>query len=109
MLDGDQADHIVDDSVTVADDSVAGPDDGIADDITPACTALVPMVQTTRWSRPRPMPRPSSIFITQLIATAEQDPQTRSLRRASASDANAAYTANRNRPVATGLRQRQIV
>jgi hypothetical protein len=95
MLDGDQADQMADDSV--------------AEDATPACTALVPVVPTAQWSRSRPLPRPSSIFVTHLIATVEQVPQTRGLRRASASDASAAYTANRHPIVRTGLRRRQIV
>jgi hypothetical protein len=95
MLDGDQADQMADDSV--------------AEDATPACTALVPVVPTAQWARSRPHPRPNSTFVTHLIATAEQAPQTRSLRRASASDASAAYTANRHRIVRTGLRERQIV
>ena len=38
------------------------------------------------------LPRPNSIFVTHLIATVEQAPQTRTLRRATASDARAAYT-----------------
>jgi hypothetical protein len=95
MLDGDQADQMADHSV--------------AADAGPACTALVPVVPIAQWSRSRPHPRPNSIFVTHLIATVEQVPQTRSLRRASASDANAAYTANRHSLVRTGLRQRQIV
>jgi hypothetical protein len=94
MMDSDQADQMTDDSV--------------AEDASPACTALVPVVPTAQWSRSRPHPRPNSIFVTHLIATAEQAPQTRGLRRASASDASAAYTANRH-PVRTGLRERQIV
>jgi hypothetical protein len=94
MRDGNQSDQIVDDSV--------------AEDASPACTALVPFVPTAQWSCSRPLPRPSSIFVTHLIATAEQAPQTRNLRRASASDANAAYTASWHRDVGTGLRARQI-
>jgi hypothetical protein len=94
MLDGDQANQMADDSVA---------------DAGPACTALVPVVPTAQWSHSRPQPRPNSIFVTHLIATVEQAPQTRSLRRASASDASAAYTANRHPVVSTGLRERQIV
>jgi hypothetical protein len=53
--------------------------------------------------------RPDSIFITHLIATAEQVPQTRSLRRASAADAQTAYGATQ-RPIRyAGIRTRQIV
>jgi hypothetical protein len=95
MLDGDQADRMADDSV--------------AEDASPACTALVPMVPTAQWSRSRPHPRPSSIFVTHLIASVEQVPQARGLRRASASDATAAYTANRHPTAGTGLRARQII
>ena len=54
-------------------------------------------------------PMEDTIFVTHLIATVEQVPQTRGLRRASASDASAAYTANRHPIVRTGLRRRQIV
>jgi len=76
----------------------------------PPCVALVPVTETARWSSPiRPLPRPNSIFVTHLIATADQAPQTRTLRRATASDAQAAYTANRQRTVGAGLKARQIV
>ena len=71
--------------------------------------ALVPVVAAAEWTRPASQPRSNSIFVTHLIATVEQVPQTCSLRRASASDANAAYTANRHPIVTTGLRERQIV
>jgi hypothetical protein len=74
-------------------------------DAKPACVALVPFVETAQWSHSRPLPRPNSIFVTQLIATIEQDPQTS--RRATAFDANAAYTANRLQ--AAGSRARQII
>jgi hypothetical protein len=51
--------------------------------------------------------RPDPFFITQLIATAEQSPQTRSLRRAEVSDVQAAYraVAERNATV-TGVTRR---
>jgi hypothetical protein len=75
----------------------------------PASMALVQTVEAARWSHVRPLPRPDSIFLTHLIATREQAPQTCSLRRASVSDANAAYTANRQRIIGSGLRARQIV
>jgi hypothetical protein len=75
----------------------------------PSSMALVQMAEPARWSHVRPLPRPDSIFLTHLIATREQAPQTCSLRRASASDANAAYTANRQPISGAGLRARQIV
>jgi hypothetical protein len=86
-------------------------DDGVMAEANPPCVALVRVAQTAQWAKPpiRPLPRPNSIFVTHLIATVEQVPQTRSLRRASASDANAAYTANRQPIIVAGLRARQIV
>ena len=78
-------------------------------DTKPAGMALVPMIEPAQWYQVRPLPRPDSIFLTHLIATREHAPQTCSLRRASASDANAAYTANRQRVTGAGLRARQIV
>jgi hypothetical protein len=44
-----------------------------------------------------------------LIATAEQVPQTRSLRRATSADAQTAYRANRHRVPGAGIRTRQII
>jgi len=45
-------------------------------------------------------PRPSAAFLAQLVATAQQAPQTRSHRRATADDAAALYAAadRRDRP-----------
>jgi len=45
-------------------------------------------------------PRPSAAFLAQLVATAQQAPQTRSRRRATADDAAALYAAadRRDRP-----------
>ena len=73
----------------------------------PACVALVPLVQTAQWSHRRPLPLPSSIFVTQLIATGSEEPQDSLL--ATAFDANAAYTANRHRLTGAGMRARQTV
>jgi hypothetical protein len=85
--------------------------DGALPDAAPASVALVPTVASEQRAQVsiRPLSRPSSIFVTHLIATAEQAPQTRSLRRATPADAQAAYSANR-RPVAdAGFRTRQII
>jgi hypothetical protein len=71
----------------------------------------VPMAASEQRSQAsiRPLSRPSSIFVTHLIATAERAPQTRSLRRATPADAQAAYNATQ-RPVAdTGFRTRQTI
>jgi hypothetical protein len=84
-------------------------EDGVTAEANPPCVALVPVTETAHWSSPiRPLPRPNSNFVTQLIATVEQAPQTRTLRRATASDARAAYTANRQRIARPGLKARQI-
>jgi hypothetical protein len=50
------------------------------------------------------------LFVTQLIATAELIPQTCALRRATPTEALAAYrsTANQNQTTVTGARMRQI-
>lgn len=80
-------------------------------DAKPACVALVPMVQQAQWS-PAPgseVSRPNSIFVTHLIATAEQVPQARTLRRATAADAQSAYRANRHHVADAGTRTRQII
>jgi hypothetical protein len=86
-------------------------DDSVTAEPNPPCVALVPVTETAHWTKSqiRPLPRPDAIFVTHLIATVAQAPQTRSLRRATASDANAAYTANRQRVVAAGLKARQTV
>ena len=77
-----------------------------------AGNALVPVVGTLRWS---PLPhqrhsRADPLFVTQLIATAELIPQTCALRRATPTEALAAYrsTANQNQTTVTGARMRQI-
>jgi hypothetical protein len=84
-------------------------DDGGVADARPACVALVPMAQPTEWTRTagQQPSQPASTFVAQLLATAEHAPQTRSLRRATAADAQTAYSANRQGPA--GVRTRQII
>ena len=82
-------------------------EDGVFTDAEPACVALVPMVASAEWKHSASPPRPNSIFVTQLIATAEQAPQTRSLRRATLADAQSAYGAHPVR--GAGIRTRQII
>ena len=74
----------------------------------PASTELVPVTQSVRLS-PRLAPRPAPTFIAQLIATADQAPQTCRLRRASLADAQMAYGASQTRRSGTGFRTRQII
>jgi hypothetical protein len=87
------------------------PDDGLLADDKPACVALVPVLAAAHWPRVPARQLSRADFVTQLIATAEHVPQTRSLRRATPADAKAAYGAPRhNAPVPTsGSRTRQIV
>jgi hypothetical protein len=73
----------------------------------PAHADLVPVTQSVSWS-PRPPARPDSTFLTQLIATAEQAPQTCRLRRGSPADAQTAYGAGEVRRAGTGFRSREI-
>jgi len=71
----------------------------------PACVALVPVTASTQWSHgPGLRWSPNSIFVTQLIATAEHAPQTCSLRRATLADAHSAYHP-RQRGAASRTRQ----
>jgi hypothetical protein len=84
-------------------------DDGGVADARPACVALVPMAQPMEWTRTagQQPSQPASTFVAQLLATAEHAPQTRSLRRATAADAQTAYSANRQ--AGAGVRTRQII
>jgi hypothetical protein len=107
MLDGEHAAQTIEID-TVEIDDVVVVDDVSLDaklDTKPACVALVPLVQTAQWSHRRPLPLPSSIFVTQLIATGGAEPQ--ASLSATAFDANAAYTANRHRLTGAGIRPRQ--
>ena len=81
-------------------------DDGVVADGKPACVALA-----VCWSPVKNQQLSRADFITQLIATAEHVPQTRSLRRATPADAKAAYGASRHqaRVQRSGTRTRQIV
>jgi hypothetical protein len=86
-------------------------DDGAPADARPACVALVPTVSPGQSSQAssQQLSRPSAIFVTHLIATAERAPQTRSLRRATAADAQAAYSANQPPVHDASFRTRQII
>ena len=82
-------------------------EDGVFEDVEPPCVALVPMTQELHWTAKLPLPRPDPSFVTQLIATAEQVPQTRGLRRATSADALSAYSTH---PIhETGRCTRQMI
>lgn len=83
--------------------------DGDVADARPACVALVPVVPTVHWSRVPDQQMSRADFVTQLIATAEYAPQTRSLRRGTPADAQAAYRANQRHAGGAGIRTRQII
>jgi len=80
-------------------------------DPTPACVALVPVAAAAQRSRVADHPLSRADFVTQLIATAEHVPQTRSLRRRTSADAEAAYAATSHHAAVqnAGIRTRQIV
>jgi hypothetical protein len=100
MLNHEPAEQTIDTiDITIIDD--------VAVDAKPACVALVPLVQTAQWAHRRQLPPPSSIFVTQLIATGSEEPQ--NSPQATAIDANAAYTAIRHRLAFAGIRARQTV
>jgi len=76
----------------------------------PASRALVPLAQTERrlrrrWCRWAPDP----IFVTHLIAAAQQVPQTRRVRRASLAAAQAAYQTRQSPARDVGSRMRQVI
>jgi hypothetical protein len=95
MLDIDRSEEILDGEFVIADE--------------PACVELVPVTQAVHWSPKPAMSRPDPSFVAQLIATADQAPQTRSLRRASLADAQTAYGASQTRRYGTGFRTRQTI
>jgi hypothetical protein len=82
-------------------------EDGVFEDVEPPCVALVPLAKELTWARKMPLPRPDPSFVTQLIATAEQVPQTCNLRRASTADALSAYDTHAVHEA--GLRTRQVI
>ena len=85
-------------------------DDGVVLEAHPACVALVPVIPSTQWSHgPGLRWSPNSIFVTQLIATAEQVPQTLGLRRATLADAQTAYHASQGPVRGAASRTRQII
>ena len=82
-------------------------ENGVAE-ATPVSTGLVPLATNLRGLPKIPLTRPDPGFVTQLIATAEQAPQTRFLRRATPADAKIAYGAARAPRSSAGFRTRQV-
>jgi hypothetical protein len=86
-------------------------DESAASDLKPESRALVPVAARIerrarrRWYRWAPDP----IFVTHLIAQAEQVPQARRIRRACMADAQAAYRPHQITSQDVGSRTRQVV
>jgi hypothetical protein len=79
-------------------------------DTKPACTSLVPMVPASdRSPLSSRVSRPDPTFVTHLIATAQQLPQTRHLRRAAPQEALSAYAAHQQPAQRTGRQTRQVI
>lgn len=95
MLDIDRSEEIMDGEFVNLDE--------------PAGVDLVPVTQNVHWSPKSALPRPDPSFMAQLIATADQAPQTRSQRRGSPADAQNAYGASQIRRHGTGFRTRQTI
>jgi hypothetical protein len=72
-------------------------EDGVFEDVEAAGVALVPVTPTVYQASKVALSRPNASFVAQLIATAEQLPQTRNLRRAAPEDALSAYSAHQRK------------
>ena len=83
-------------------------EDGVFEEIEAQGAALVPVTQTTSHSPRLVVVRPNASFVTQLIATAEQLPQTRPLRRAAPADVLSAYRSSENRIRDARVSTRQV-
>jgi hypothetical protein len=72
-------------------------EDGVFEDVETACVAVVSVTPAVYEAPKLALPRPNASFVAQLIATAEQLPQTRNLRRAEPADALSAYSARQRK------------
>jgi hypothetical protein len=95
MLETDRSEAILDGEILDAD--------------APACVELVPVIQTVQLSPKPVLARPDPVFVTHLIAMADQAPQTRSLRRGSLEDAQTAYGAHMQERRSVIRRTRQVI
>jgi hypothetical protein len=84
-------------------------EDGVFEDVGPACVALVPVAPSVQFLSKLPLPRPDPTFVTHLIASAEQVPQARGLRRATSVDALLAYAPQLHQRPGVGFRTRHII
>jgi len=89
-------------SETIIDAEVVG-------DASSTSFALVPLAAHTDRAPIVPLMRPDPSFVAQLIATADQAPQTRDLRRGSYADAQAAYEPHMAERRSVTRRTRQVI
>jgi len=83
-------------------------EDGVFEEIEASGAALVATAETADRTLRLVVVRPDASFVTQLIATAEQLPQTRSLRRGAPADALSAYRSFENRIRDPRISTRQV-
>jgi hypothetical protein len=83
-------------------------EDGVFEEVAPESAALVPLTPSAHQAAIVPLPRPDPTFLTHLIATAQQLPQTRNLRLAAPADALSAYRALQPRSQGTP-RSRHVI
>jgi hypothetical protein len=76
---------------------------------TEPCVDLVPLTPSARWLPSQIRTRPDPTFVTHLIATAAQAPQTRKLRRATLADAQSAYDAGPQERRGVARRTRRVI
>ena len=95
MLNDDRSEQVLDGEILDAEE--------------PGCVELVPLAQPVRRTAKLAIVRTDANFVTHLIATAAQAPQTRTLRRGSLADAQSAYGTGQVRPDRTGFRTRQVI
>jgi hypothetical protein len=81
----------------------------VVDDIPSASVELVPLSARPDVRPKTPLMRADASFVAQLIATAEQAPQTCSLRRGSCADAQAAYGPHIRERRSVTRRTKQII
>ena len=72
-------------------------EDGVFEDVETPCVAVMPVTQTVYEAPRLARARPNANYVAQLIATAEQLPQTRDLRRAEPAVALSAYSARQRK------------
>jgi hypothetical protein len=72
-------------------------EDGVFEDVETPCVAVVAVTPTVYEAPKLALTRPNANYVAQLIATAEQLPQTRNLRRAEPADALSAYSARQRK------------